>query len=129
MEELAAADICNGNGGSDGGTDYVAHHNPFVYFGNIVNNSTRCSLVVPSGLSGGATSCGTSVTTSVISSLGSDLNGTAPHFSWGTPNVIVDNHDCNMQQADSWLLYVCPAILTTITFENDLSATVMIKLD
>ena len=129
MEGMPAADICNGNGGSDGGTDYVAHHNPFVYFGNIVNNSTRCSLVVPSGLSGGATSCGTSVTTSVISSLVSDLNGTAPHFSWVTPNVIDDSHDCNMQQADSWLSVVVPAILTTKTFETDLSATVMITLD
>ena len=129
MEGMPAADICNSNGGSDGGTAYVAHHNPFVYFGNIVNNSTRCSLVVPSGLSGGATSCGTSVTTSVISSLVSDLNGTAPHFSWVTPNVIDDSHDCSMQQADSWLSVVVPAILTTKTFETDLSATVMITLD
>src|SRR3989442_2521469 len=129
MEGMPAADICNGNGGSDGGTDYVAHHNPFVYFGNIVNNSTRCSSVVPSGLSGGATSCGTSVTTSVISSLVSDLNGTAPHFSWVTPNVIDDSLDCSMQQADSWLSVVVPAILTTKAFETDLSATVMITLD
>jgi hypothetical protein len=129
MEGMPGSDICNGNGGFDGGTDYVAHHNPFVYFGNIVNNSTRCSSVVPSGLSGGTTSCGTSVTTSVISSLVSDLNGTAPNFSWVTPNTVDDSHDCSMQQASSWLPVVVPAVLTTKTFETDLSATVMITVD
>ena len=131
MEGMRGSDICNGNGGSDGGTDYVAHHNPFVYFGNIVNNSTRCSLVVPSGLSGGATSCGASVTTSVISNLVTDLNGTAPNFSWVTPNTIDDSHsgNCGVQQANNWLSIVVPAILTTKTFETDVSATVIITFD
>ena len=128
---MRGSDICNGNGGSDGGTDYVAHHNPFVYFGNIVNNSTRCSLVVPSGLSGGATLCGASVTTSVISNLVTDLNGTAPNFSWLTPNTIDDSHsgNCGVQQANNWLSIVIPAILTTKTFETDVSATVIITFD
>ena len=129
MEGMPGSDICNGNGASDGGTYYVAHHNPFVYFGNIVNNSTRCSLVVPSGSSGGATTCGASVTKSVISNLMSDLNGTAPDFSWVTPNRIDDSHDCDMQQASSWLSIVVPAILTTKTFETDTSATVVITFD
>ena len=131
MEGMRGSDICNGNGGSDGGTDYVAHHNPFVYFGNIVNNSTRCSLVVPSGLSGGATLCGASVTTSVISNLVTDLNGTAPNFSWVTPNTIDDSHsgNCGVQQANNWLSIVVPAILTTKTFETDVSATVIITFD
>ncbi len=131
MEGMPGSDICNGNGRSDGGTHYVAHHNSFVYFGNIVNNSTRCALVVPSGLSGGAGSCGTPVTTSVISSLVTDLNGTAPNFSWVTPNMIDDSHDgnCGVQQANSWLSVVVPAILTTRTFETDATATVMITFD
>ena len=129
MEGMPGSDICNSNGHSDGGTKYVAHHNPFVYFGNIVNNSTRCSLVVPSGPSGGAISCGTSVTTSVVSNLVTDLNGTAPNFSWVTPNTIDDSHDCSVQQADSWLSVVVPAILTTTTFETDATATVMITFD
>jgi len=129
MEGMPGSNICNSNGGSDGGTDYVARHNPFVYFGNIVNNSTRCPLVVPSGSSGGATSCGTRVTASVISSLVTDLNGSAPNFSWVTPNVIDDSHDCSMQQANSWLSVVVPAILTTKTFEVDASATVVVTFD
>ncbi len=129
MEGMPGSDICNGNGGSDGGTAYVAHHNPFVYFGNIVNNSNRCTLVVPSGPSGGATSCGTSVPTSVIGSLVTDLNGTAPNFSWVTPNVFDDSHDCSVQQADNWVSVVVPAILTTKTFKTDASATVMITFD
>jgi hypothetical protein len=128
MEGMPGPNICNSNGGSDG-TVYVAHHNPFVYFGNIVNNSTRCSLVVPSGSSGGATSCGTSVTASAISNLVSDLNGTAPNFSWVTPNRIDDSHDCGVQQANSWLSVVVPAILTTKTFETDVSATAVITFD
>ena len=129
MEGMPGSNICNNNGGSDGGTKYVAHHNPFVYFGNIVNNSTRCSLVVPSSPSGGATSCGGSITTSVISSLVTDLNGTAPNFSWVTPNTIDDSHDCSVQQANSWLSVVVPAILTTKTFETDMSATVVVTFD
>jgi PKD repeat protein len=128
MEGMPGSNICNSNGGSDG-TVYVAHHNPFVYFGNIVNNSTRCSSVVPSGSSNGATSCGTAVTTSAISSLVSDLNGNSPNFSWLTPNRNDDSHDCSMQQANSWLSVVVPAILTTKTFETDASATVVITFD
>ncbi len=129
MEGMSGPDICNSNGGSDGGTGYVAHHNPFVYFGNIVSNSTRCSLVTPSGTNGGATSCATSVTTSVISNLVTDLNGSAPNFSWVTPNIVDDSHDCDVQQADNWLSVVVPAILTTETFESDKSAIVMITFD
>ena len=129
MEGMRGSDICNGNGGSDGGTNYVAHHNPFVYFANIASNSTRCSLVVPSGSSGGATSCGASITTSVISNLVTDLNGTAPNFSWVTPNTIDDSHDCDVQQANNWLSVVVPVILTTKTFETDVSATVIITFD
>ena len=130
MEGMPGSNICNSNGGSDGGADYIAHHNPFVYFGNIVNNSTRCSLVVPSGSSGGATSCGAAVTTSVISNLVTDLNGAvAPNFSWVTPNKIDDSHDCSVQQANSWLSVVVPAILATKTFQTDVSASVMITFD
>jgi PKD repeat protein len=129
MEGMPGSNICNSNGGSDGGTHYVAHHNPFVYFGNIVNNSTRCSSVVPSGSSGGATTCGTSVTTSVISNLVNDLNRTAPGFSWVTPNTFDDSHDCNVQQASNWLSVVVPAIVTTKTFESDVSATIVITFD
>jgi len=129
MEGMPGSNICNGNGRSNGGTGYVARHNPFVYFGNIVNNSTRCPLVVPSGSSGGATTCGTPVTATDISSLVADLNGTAPSFSWVTPNVIDDSHDCSVQQANSWLSVVVPAILTTKTFETDASATVVVTFD
>jgi len=129
MEGMPGSNICNGNGRSNGGTGYVARHNPFVYFGNIVNNSTRCPLVVPSGSSGGATTCGTPVTATDISSLVADLNGTAPSFSWVTPNVIDDSHDCSVQQANSWLSVVVPAILTTKTFETDASAIVVVTFD
>jgi hypothetical protein len=129
MEGMPGSDICNGNGSANSGTNYVPRHNPFVYFSNIVNNPTRCSLVVPSGISGGAISCGTSVTTSVISNLVTDLNASAPNFSWVTPNLFDDSHNCVVQQADDWLSVVVPAILTTKTFETDMSATVVVTFD
>jgi hypothetical protein len=131
MEGMPGSNICNGNGGFDGGTAnvYVAHHDPFVYFSDIVTNPNRCSLVVPSGSSGGATNCGTTVTASVISRLVTDLNGTAANFSWVTPNRLDDSHDCNVRQSDSWLSVVVPAILTTKTFETDTSATIIITFD
>src|SRR2546425_8587911 len=72
MEGMPAADICNSNGGCSVGSEYVAQHKPFVFFRNIVNKSTKFFLVFPLWLNGSATSFGTTVITSVLSSLVSD---------------------------------------------------------
>lgn len=75
--------------------EYLRHHNPFVYYSDIANNSAQAAKVVP------------------FSQFGSDLNaGTLPDFSFIIPNAIHDAHDCAVPGcaesdlligADQWL--------------------------
>jgi hypothetical protein len=133
MEGMPNANICNGGGSYDyTPTFYEAHHDPFPYFGDIASNSTRCTQVVQSGSSGGATSCGQSVTTAVVSNLLSDLNTSSPpNFAWVTPNELDDGHppDCTVSQFSMWLSVVVPSILSTSAFTSDPTATIVITFD
>jgi acid phosphatase len=59
---------------------YDVHHNPFAYYGG------RCPAnVVP------------------FTSLASDLKGNAPMFSWISPDLCHDQHDCGVSDGDDWL--------------------------
>lgn len=80
--------------------NYVARHNPFVYFSQIRSNSVRNDKMVP------------------YPQLATDLASTAttPNFVWVTPNLQDDMHDGTVAQADTWLknnflpnLYASPA--------------------
>jgi hypothetical protein len=64
------------------------------------------------------------------SNLINDLNSTATSsFIWLTPNICNDMHDCSVTTGSAYLSYLVPAILTTKTFENDPTATVIITFD
>ena len=73
--------------------EYVIHHNPFAYFDDIRNNSTRCQNdMVP------------------LTELDADLqNGTLPNYAFIMPNLCDSAHDwtvdpkCPIKVADSWL--------------------------
>ena len=66
--------------------EYTKHHNPFVYFEDIVSNTARCAKVVP------------------LTRLGSDMRGgTLPRFVWITPDECHDMHDCSVGTADRFL--------------------------
>ena len=59
---------------------YDVHHNPFAYYGG------RCpSNVVP------------------LSSMAADLKGNGPMFSWISPDMCHDQHDCSLAVGDDWL--------------------------
>jgi hypothetical protein len=59
---------------------YDVHHNPFAYYGG------RCpSNVVP------------------FSTMATDLNGKTPMFSWISPDMCHDQHDCGVSVGDAWL--------------------------
>jgi phosphatidylinositol-3-phosphatase len=75
--------------------EYVTKHNPFVYYKDILNNPARCKAsVVP------------------LSQLGLDLaSGKVPNFSFITPNLCNDMHDCSVDTGDGWLSSVMPQIL------------------
>jgi len=79
---------------------YVAKHNPFVHYADIVNDPSRCRAhVVP------------------FTSFYDDLAaGALPSFTWITPNLCSDMHDCSIGTGDRWLSSVVPQIIGTPDF-------------
>src|SRR3954471_15040186 len=68
-------------GASAGG--YAKRHNPFMYYEDIASRQTRCSRIVP------------------YTELHTDLRrGQMPRFSWISPNLCNDTHDCGIQAGD-----------------------------
>lgn len=66
---------------------YAVKHNPFVFYHDIVKNSSRCdSHVVDFG----------GWTSDVAA-------GTVPNYAFITPNLLNDGHDTSVAYADAWL--------------------------
>jgi phosphatidylinositol-3-phosphatase len=79
-----------------GATDglYAKRHNPFMYYKDIAQNPARCSHLVGFG------------------ALTADLNaGQLPTFSWITPNLCNDTHNCSVAVGDSFLARTVPPLL------------------
>ncbi|MEP6664840.1 MAG: alkaline phosphatase family protein [Nocardioidaceae bacterium] len=78
--------------------DYVAHHNPFIYFDDIRTNTVRCAEHV--------------VDYSVFSV---DLAtvATTPDFAFIVPNNCNNTHDCPIGIGDTWLSNNLPPILNS----------------
>src|SRR5262249_54358431 len=69
---------------------YATKHNPFAYYGG------GCPPhVVP------------------MDAMDADPPGAPPRFSWVTPGMCHDGHDCSSQQADQFLLGVVPRIVAS----------------
>jgi phospholipase C len=66
---------------------YALKHNPFAYYGG------ACPPNVVS-----------------MQELGPDLSGSTPQFSWITPGLCNDGHDCPLSTTDQWLSSVVPQI-------------------
>lgn len=90
--------------GGDTGA-YMKHHDPFVYYDDIRNNTARCKNVVPA----------TSFASDVASS-------TAPNFIWYTPNAIDDMHSSNVSAGDTFLKKLIPTILGSAAYTSGPSA-------
>jgi phospholipase C len=84
-----------------GGEGYAKKHNPFAYFASIQNDSDRCENVVP------------------YSQLAADLEAGLANFTWITPDLCHDTHDCAVEVGDAWLAVNIPAILGHLS-GNDL---------
>lgn len=115
--------------GDTGSGHYAARHDPFVYFGDIVNSSARCANIVPanSGGTGGPDDL-------LLSDLASPSS--ASNFMWLTPNLCDDMHDtcgetnnqtsaggCGaasqcVPQGDSYLAHLVPQILSSNLFTH-----------
>jgi hypothetical protein len=83
--------------------DYVQKHNPFIYYDDIRTNSNRCaSHVVP------------------LTQFDTDLsNNQLPDFSWITPNLCNDGHDCSSSISDSFLGSEVSKILASPSFDQN----------
>ena len=103
--------------------EYVNSHNPFVYYGDIYGNATRCSRIVNANP-------GASGYLALPTQLLSDLNSTstAPNYMWLTPNLCDDGHDvCGplnnlVSQQNQYLSLLVPMILSSIIFRTQRAA-------
>ena len=74
---------------------YVVHHDPFVYYNGVVAGS--CNNVVPA------------------TQLPGDIAaGALPAFTWLTPNLCNDMHDCPVATGDAYLAGIVPQLLGTL---------------
>jgi phospholipase C len=74
---------------------YALKHNPFAYYG-----SACPPQVVP------------------FTQFASDVSGNTPQFSWITPNLCNDGHDCSSSVADAWLSQTVPTILNSNAWQD-----------
>lgn len=82
------------------GNTYSSLVNPWIYYGSIVRNPTRCAEhVVP------------------FEQLDADLaTGDLPDYALITPNLCNSSHDCDLPVADAWLATHVPRILANPEF-------------
>jgi len=80
---------------------YAMKHDPFMYFPSIRNTPRRCDRVQP------------------LSALAPLLRrGGVPNFTWITPNLCHDGHDCGTDAVDSFLRSFIPPILTSAAYRD-----------
>jgi phospholipase C len=76
---------------------YAKRHNPFLFFSDISGDPARCANVVP------------------LSQLGDDLRARRlPRFSWITPDLCDDMHNCPVAPGDRFLARTVPALLRAL---------------
>lgn len=81
---------------------YAQKHDPFIYFDDIRENILRCqNHVVP------------------ISSLYTDIaTSSVPSFSFISPNLCNDMHDCSVSTGDTWLATIVPKLMSVDSFSD-----------
>jgi acid phosphatase len=86
------------------GTDvypYVQHHNPFVFFSDVQNDSSQAANIVP------------------FTQFASDLaNSTLPQYSFIVPDILDDAHDGTLAQADQWLQTNIDPLISNSAFQS-----------
>src|SRR6266571_3840960 len=98
--------------GDDSG-NYAVRHDPFVYYNDIVSNSTRCNQVVPAGTAG----------STLVADLAS--TSTASNYMWFTPDTCNDMHDCDVPIGDAYLSVLVPLILASNVFLTERAALLL----
>jgi len=75
---------------------YVLRHNPFAYYGG---------------------SCPADVVS--LDQLAGDLASNTPQYSWISPDMCNDTHDCPIQTGDTWLASTVPQILASPAWKRN----------
>jgi hypothetical protein len=75
---------------------YAQRHNPFAYFSRVAGDRARCRHVVPA------------------SRLAGDERRGLPRFTWLTPDLCHDAHDCQLSTADAYLRRTVPGLLRAL---------------
>lgn len=90
--------------------EYAVRHDPFVYYPEVTGDPAACARhVVP------------------FSRFAPDLaGGRLPAFSFISPNVCNDMHDCPVATGDRWLARQVPAILASRPFRTQRSLLVVV---
>jgi hypothetical protein len=80
-----------------GAGNYAKKHDPFVYYTRVARNPARCAQVVP------------------LAQLAADEQAHAlPTFTWITPNLCHDMHDCDTATGDRFLSKLVPPLLASL---------------
>ena len=95
---------------SDSG-DYAVRHNPFMYFSNVIGNSSYCNSHV------------VQYESNSVGFLADLKNGKLPNFAFITPNLCNDGHDsCNginpLVEVDRFAKSVVPNVISSNAFAN-----------
>jgi phosphatidylinositol-3-phosphatase len=76
---------------------YAKKHDPFMYFERITSRLERCRKVVP------------------LTQLSSDIAaGQLPSFTWVTPDLCHDMHDCSIGEGDAWASRLVPDLVAAL---------------
>jgi hypothetical protein len=89
---------------------YAVKHNPFMYYPSVTNDHASCAAhVVP------------------FSQFSVDLRSTSslPDYTFISPNLCDDMHDCSVQTGDAWLSREVPKILGSPAFTTKNSLLVV----
>jgi len=90
---------------------YAQKHNPFVHYSAIVNDATRCAgHVIPK-----------------TPLLGHLANADVANYTWITPDLCNDMHDCSVATGDAWLQKYVTAILASPAW--DANSVIFITFD
>ena len=110
---------------NDAGYPYYYHfdHNPFIYYADIQNSTTRCSHIVNANSINPQPNISEPrcwpIAVDNDDLFFNDLNSVvnAPHYMFLTPNTVDDAHDCNdISAGNAWLNRVVPQILGSALF-------------
>jgi hypothetical protein len=89
---------------------YAVKHNPFVYFPSVTSNPSYCAAhVVPFSQFAGDVATPASL----------------PDYSFISPNLCNDMHDCSVATGDAWLRATVPSILHSPAFTQQRSLLVI----